>query len=101
MTETKELLHSLVNAGEQPQNKEQSSEELHQLVERIPITGTPFHTVGNKEQGYFLTLGKYRVSDEFKTKEDLETYIHNENIQNHSWDLIMHLIFTILEYQKK
>ena len=56
-TEQGDLLRSQMSAGSQA--KENSSE----LVTKERIKNTPLDLVGNEEQGYFVALGKYKVSD--------------------------------------
>lgn len=66
-TEKQELLHAQTNA-ENHHNTNFSSEEL---LERENIEGSPFVIIGNEQKGYFLTLGKWRLTDSFKTKLDV------------------------------
>lgn len=83
-----ELLNLQTNA-DVSQNKENSNSEL---VERHEIPNTPFHIVGNKEKGYFLTLGKYKISDTYKTEEELF-----EDVDKQHWNITLRLITTVHE----
>lgn len=69
-TEHSALLNTQLNAEESP-TKQKSSE----LVEREQIVDTPFWIIGNKETGYFLTMGKYRLTEPMKTKTAVRTYL--------------------------
>lgn len=38
-------------------------EPLTKLIENIDVPATPFTLVGNPENGYFITLGKYKLTE--------------------------------------
>lgn len=38
-------------------------------MSRDPIQNSPFWVVGDKEQGYFLIMGRWRISEIYTTKE--------------------------------
>lgn len=73
------------------------------LVDRNKIDGTPFTIIsflreGETEKKHFLTFGKYRISPDKNTKEELEDYI-----EQNKWNIITNLIILIsetLEMQK-
>lgn len=76
-TSKKEQLHTQTNAGTQESHKENSSSE--KLVEREQIGGTPYWVVGNKDQGYMVTFGKWQMTEREETMEKaLEYYEKNE-----------------------
>lgn len=79
----KELLKSLTSVDENP-NNEPSSEEL---VEREPIENTPFWILGNVTDGYFLAMGKFRVSPVFDEKSEVLDYMLIQQ-----WNLILTII---------
>lgn len=59
---------AISNGSAEEQNNSPSSE---QLTEFIPIQDTPFTAV-RIEDKYFLVMGKYRLTDAFKTFEEIE-----------------------------
>lgn len=82
-----ELENTFGNAADS-QNNLQSSE----LLEREQIERTPFWIIGNKEEGYFLTMGKYRLTDTGCSKEDIYEMLH----ANDKWDLILKMILCVI-----
>lgn len=58
------MLDTSNNAG--TNNKENSSNE--ELIERVKIPWTPFYVVGTPERGYFVTFGKYKITEQKPTK---------------------------------
>lgn len=59
---------------EQQYNTSENVEEIFKERSDLTITNeqlenTPFRIVGNKQQGYCLTLGKYKVTDTVETEE--------------------------------
>lgn len=95
LKKVKELLRSLNFAKKQSTNSKQSASE--ELVNKYQVPGTAFQIIGNKEKGYFIALGQYRVSDPQKTVQDCQTMIDNKD-----WDLIVNLmgLTTRLEIDK-
>lgn len=48
-------------------------------MEREHIGGTPYWVVGNSDRGYFITFGKWQMTEPEKTLEEaLEYYERNE-----------------------
>lgn len=48
-------------------DKQKSSSENEQLVEREPISGTPFDVVKGTN-GWFVAMGRYVISEQHETK---------------------------------
>lgn len=77
-----------------PENKKtdnaNSSDDPKQLHQQIPITDTPFHAVKaptNEENGnpaWFLTMGKYRLSEPMQTLEEVL-----EDCKNTGWNRLL------------
>lgn len=80
-----EALHTLTNADAN-QDKEPSSE----LLERITVPGSPFTVCGNQEMGYFLTMGKYRLSEAQESKDAVLEYLDKEH-----YNVVFNLIITL------
>lgn len=60
------------------------------LIEYEKIEATPFGIAGNKERGYWVTFGRYRLTEPKETKEDaLEEY-------NKEWCNLMILTMSIM-----
>lgn len=51
------------------------------------IENTPFRTVGNKDQGYCLTLGMYRITETKKTAEEAE-----KELSERPWIILLNVI---------
>lgn len=65
---------------------------------RQQLNGTPFWIIGNEEEGYKLTMGKYKISNTMATPEDIETWMIT-----HQWDVVLSIAlcaYTDLENQK-
>lgn len=94
MNSQKELLHTQTSTENQNTNNK-NSDLPSQLVEKEKYEGTGFHIVGNKEQGYFVALGTYRLT-RMQTKEECITMIENKD-----YELILGLIGASIEADKK
>lgn len=90
LTNKRDELRSSMNAENQPTTNKLSSDELTELVHREHVEGTPFQIVGTEEKGYFVTLGKYRATENMPTIEDAKKEI---NIQN--WEFFCTIISII------
>lgn len=87
-----ELLNTQLNV-EGISNKENSN---YELVSTEAIEGTPFHVVGEEEKGYFISLGRYRVSEVQKTKDEAL-----EELYKNMWYIIMNVIITTVDILKE
>lgn len=100
MTQTKqhhsELLQLQTNAEKTNTNKDSSP-----LIEREQIPNTPFWIIGNKDDGYHIIMGKYRITNEIL---DLTRYLEHGNgepeihlalteaqtwLENNQWNVIL------------
>lgn len=57
------------------------------LFDRIEIENTPFWAIGNKEEGYYLVMNKYRLSEALNTPLDVEIYL-----EQNKWLIMLTLI---------
>lgn len=73
--EQSELLNTQTSADEN-QNKEKSSNT--QLLEREKVDKTPFYVTGNNDEGFIITLGKWRITEPKATKAEAILEIDNE-----------------------
>lgn len=87
-TETKhrELLNTQLNADE-TLNKDSG-----ELIHREKIENTPFYLVGTEEKGYFLTMGKYKLTENQPTKQQALNDLTNER-----WNIVMRMSAIIHE----
>lgn len=106
------LFHKIKKASKQllksanvPDSRNSSNEEQHnsdsteQLLQRIPIAGTPFTIIGNHEHRYIITIGKYKLTNwetAFWKIEDAEEFIHQK-----PWELIFAVIGACIDFDKK
>lgn len=82
-----DLLQSQTNV-EEKENNSTSSE----LIIREKIEGTPFTLIKLESTGWFLTLGKYRMSEPVDNKEELI-----QKVIDKDWNLILDTICTLTE----
>lgn len=57
------------------------------LIEREEIEGTPFWIIGEEEKGYFLSFGKWKLTEDLATKEDV--FLH---LTTNKWEIILKMI---------
>lgn len=88
MSTTQQDLLKLQNASEEQNTSNQQSS---QLIERHLHPNSAFQIVGNKEQGYFVALGMYRITAQH-TKEDCA-----KMIEQRDYELILGLIGASIE----
>lgn len=81
------LLPTLSSAEEIRNSSVSESGEKEHLIEREEVPGTPFTLININNEGWFLTMGKYRLIDKGKTKAELL-----EAIQHKNWELITSVI---------
>lgn len=86
----RELLQSQTNV-EESQDKEKSSE----LVQREKVEGTPFDLINVEDKGWFLALGKYRM-----TEPGLDREVLRKIVADKDWMLILDTIAILTEKQK-
>lgn len=90
MEKNTELLSTQMSAEET--DKQQSGE----LITRVNIPDTPFTAIKmGDEDGYFLTLGKYRLTKGNKTLNELQ--YRTEGVD---WNLLINVIGVIVTEDK-
>lgn len=67
--------------------------QTEQLLEQHKVEDTPFTIIKYGEQ-WFLTMGKYRLTEPSKSREIIE-----EQINDVSWNRIMQVIMVTIEEQ--
>lgn len=85
-TEQAELLHTQTSA-------EETNNKNSRLIIHEEIEGTPFIITGNEETGYFVRMGKYRLTEYHKDKKNAEFQLN--------WTNIMTLICAIVDHDKQ
>lgn len=78
-------------------NTQNSAEETHKsnsykLIDREAMENTPFVIVGNEDTGYFGTLGKYKITENFPTKEAVTNHV-----ETYTWEIIMKIVAIIAQ----
>lgn len=61
------------------------------LLEREDVPGTPFKVVGNDDEGWMVTLGRFAVSDR-SSKQDCLYWIDNLD-----WNLLISVISVVVD----
>lgn len=82
-----ELLNTQLNAEET--HKENSS-----LFDSEPVVNTPF-TMVTTETGTFLTMGNYRITEPYQTKEEAKDQLNN------IWDIMLKLAIIVAQTEIK
>lgn len=72
-------------------DKKPSSTEI---VQRIEVENSPLVLVGNDEDGWYVTLGRYRLSKRHMTEEAAR-----KALQAEMWNIIMRMTYLITENQ--
>lgn len=85
----KRLWKSLINAVETNTDKKQ-------LTLNRKIKGTPFTLNGNEEQGYILTLGRYRLTEATNTPEEAI-----EKLDSEPWEIVSRLVSAYIDFEKR
>lgn len=67
-------MYSTTNNAENGHSENSSTE----IVERVKIPWTPFYVVGTPEKGYFVSFGKYRLTDSKPTKVEAVNDLEKE-----------------------
>lgn len=95
-TNSKSTSSEIISDGNGPLYGNFKLEET-QIIE--PIPNTPFILIGNQEQGYTITINKYRLIEPKPTKEEALAAIEIEK-----WNIIANVIIvtnSIIEETKK
>lgn len=79
-----ELLNSQLSA------KDQLSSDSTELFTREQIEKTPFWIIGDETNGYFLVMGKYRLTQGHKTPQEVKNHL-----QENMWDIILTMALVI------
>lgn len=77
-------------------DNEHLDEEPDELMERQQVRNTPFWIVGNKIDGYYLLMGKYRLSEVFNTIDEVQQW-HEQN----TWNIILSMIIAVNHTDKQ
>lgn len=86
-TEQQELLKSQMSAEDQTNSN--SSEEL---LKRKTLTTNGIQVVGSETMGYFAAIGRFRISEIYKTPEEIEKLVEEKD-----WEIIGGLVGAITE----
>lgn len=82
------------NGSANQTNKQESNS--NKLVEQFAVSGTPF-TVVKVDEYWFLTIGKYRITNQLSTREEAEAEVNDA-----SWTRIMQIMkIMILEHAEE
>lgn len=76
--------------------QDSTSEErkTEELITRDEIKDSPFHVIGT-EQGFFGSVGKYRITEPKKTKKEVE-----KELSEITWNRIVQVMLILLETHK-
>lgn len=86
------MLQEQTNAGENLGNQDSGK-----LIIREKIEGTPFQLINQDDKGWFISLGRYRMTEiGTNTKEELTAMVANKD-----WTLILDTIAVLTERHVK
>lgn len=88
-TNQKDILNIQTNAEENQNSKNYSNNEI---IHREQIENSPLFIIGNNIEGYFLTFGKYRITERKNTIVEIR-----KEIEEDKWNIIIRLISTMIE----
>lgn len=88
--ETKQDILNIQTNADVNQNKVNYSNE--ELLHKERIDNTPFYIIGNNEQGYFITYGKYRITERKNTIVEIR-----EELEKDRWTIITVLIAVLIQ----
>jgi len=83
------LLNTLTNA------KESGKQDSGSLIERVELAEGSFVAV-KKDGGWFLTMGKYQITDEHENLHELEKMVSGIN-----WKFMITIIGVMVEESRK
>lgn len=66
-------------------------DENRELVERKKIDGTPIEVIGNKEVGYWASMGLFRLTEKKKSMEEVEY-----EVESKGWEIIINVMCAIM-----
>lgn len=79
------------NTTKENDNSQSNIQKGTQLVEQIKIEGEPF-TILKWDDKYYLTLGKYRLTEALETEEQAREEVHNV-----SWFRILQVLHIVVK----
>lgn len=79
MSTTQQDLLKLQNGIEETQQNNNNSPS--ELIEREKVENTGFEIIGNKEKGYFVALGIYRITEPRPSKGECRKMIANKDYE--------------------
>lgn len=66
------------------------------LIERKEIETTPFEMVKLDHRGWFGTMGKWRITEEYETEKELR-----EDLEKITWNRILQIVALVTEQLKQ
>lgn len=85
-TKQRDILNSQHNIENNPNSNSSP------LIIREPIENTPFWIVGTEEKGYMAVMGKYKITEQFTTKEEVK-----QEIIKKDWEVIIKVVSIIIQ----
>lgn len=87
---TKSAKSSTENSAQDTASNSQSL-----TIEREAVLNSPFTIVGTKKNGYWLTMGKHRLTNIHKTKKEVQ-----HEVDKMQWSLITSVIIAFIHDRK-
>lgn len=73
------------------ENTSKQNYSVNEIIKKIEVKNSPLTIAGNDEDGWFIAMGKYKLSEE-KYKDEFEA---RAGIENEMWNIITRMIFII------
>lgn len=90
-------INNILKSEEENLNNKNSSEQ----IKRLYIPYTDFQIVGTDETGYFIALGKYKLTEDYPQFEDENLSDTGARLLEHcKWQIIINLIAISTEWAK-
>lgn len=91
----KSIIEAVKDGWKSLTNAEKTNTDNRKLLTYEPIAGTPFYVTGSSEQGYILTVGKYRVTEPVDTIEEAISKLDTE-----IWLIISRLVSSYIHFDR-
>lgn len=59
------------------------------LIQKIPIENTPFHAIGNEQDGYFIAMGNRKLTEQYQVKGQEE---FKQLLEYEQWNIVAQMM---------
>lgn len=87
-----------LSGTQQLQAKTDKQNSSYELIERKEVENTPFTATKEENTGWFLAIGRYKLTKEY---ESLEELLKEEKVKETNWNLLLTVIELINLHTEK